>query len=305
VTISAVLSILIANAGVPCPATAALEGPPTVTAPIARGLRDHGVSVDPSGPCRGRAVRAVVTSAAPAKGFKLHIEDTFGRTSDRAIATPETAVSLIESWVVDEESDLLSVGSPAADAATPTVVAVAAPVAAASRLRVYGGLGSLVGSDRSIWGGGALGACGQLGAVCVGLELGGARDLGLAGDTSDAGTKRWMADGLVTAGLPLSRGHFLLLPSLGVGGGWVRTHVAAEDASSKALSADTFGWRGKLAVLAGVAFSRQLGLGLEVAGLAAPGARGAPPEESSSQAANLPGEPRLSLRVSLGCLVSL
>lgn len=288
-----------------CPSTATLEGPAALTTPIARGLRAHGVTVGPSNTCVGRTVRAVVTSASPAKGLRLHIEDGFGRTSDRVIAAPEVAVSLIESWVVDDEADLLAVTPKAVtptSAATIVATAPSAPVAA-TRLRLYGGPASILGSDRSVWGGGVAGGCGQLGRACLGAELAFARDLGLAGETGDAGTTRSLADAFVTAGLPLSSGRFLFLPSIGVGAGWVRTHLSAEGGDA-AVTANTFGLRGKVAVLAGVSLSSHVGLALEVGGLVAPGARPAPPEEAMLQTANLPAEPRASLRAGLLCVVT-
>jgi len=113
----------------PCPARAALEGNPAVTAPIARGLRAHGVALATEDTCGGRTVRAVVSPAAPAPGYKLHIDAGFGRVSDRVVAEADTAVSLIESWVVEEDADLLAVTPPRA---TP------GPVVAATNPRPAG-----------------------------------------------------------------------------------------------------------------------------------------------------------------------
>jgi hypothetical protein len=309
-TMGALVAVLLAAMGpaiaAPCPASAALEGPAGITTSIARGLRAHGVAIGTSGACPGRTVRAVLTSAAPDKGYKLHIEDSFGRTSDRVIAESDTAVSLIESWVVDEDADLLTVAStPTAEPAT-VAVAAAAPAAMAAPLRFYGGVASLVGSDQSISAGAVVGACGHVGRACVGGELDGARDLGLVGDTADAGTTRTSAGALVTAGLPLSRGRFLLMPAVGAGVGWMRTHLAAENAMTPAETASTWGMRAKLSVLTGVSVSSHFMVALELAGLFAPGARANPADDSSSSTSTstFPPEPKASLRVGLACVVT-
>jgi hypothetical protein len=288
----------------PCVASTTLDGPSTLVAPIARGLEAHGVLVGSAGTCPGRAVRATVT-AASTKGFKLHIEDGYGRTSDRQLSEAGTAVSLIESWVVEEDSDLLAVAVPPAGPGAPTIVATAPPPAATgAALRLYGGIASAVGSDRSVWGGGLVGGCARLGPSCVGAELYAAHDLGLAGDTADAGTTRTAADLLVVVAFPLAKGRFLLMPSAGLGAGWMRTHVAAEDAETPAQTGNTVGPRGAVSIMGGVALSSHITLALGLGGVLAPTSRATPTDQMAQSTSTLPGEPRLSGRALIACVVT-
>jgi hypothetical protein len=292
-------------AAVPCPATAALEGPPRVTAPIASALKAHGVAIGTTASCPGRTVRAVLTPAAPARGYRLHIEDGFGRTSDRLIAEPGMAVSLIESWAVEEDADLLTVApppAPPAAAVTAAVTAAAPPVVmAASPFYLHGGVTSALGSDHSIWAGGGVAGCARLGAICVGGKARLMRDTRLGGQTADAGAFRTGADVLVTAGLPLAHGRLLLMPTVGIGAGWLRTFVSAEDVDSPAETANTFGLRGEASVLAGVALAKHVMVALDLGGTFSPGAR---PEPAMEQrfTSNLPGEPKATLLAALSCL---
>jgi hypothetical protein len=287
-------------AAVPCPATAALEGPSRVTAPIASALKAHGVAIGTSSACPGRTVRAVVAPATPARGYKLHIEDGFGRTSDRVIAEPGMAVSLIESWAVEEDADLLTVVPPPVAAATSVTVAAPA-TAAASPFYLYGGLNSALGSDHSIWAGGQVGGCDRVGAICVGGKARLLRDTALGGPTADAGASRTSADLLVTAGVPFSHGRLLLMPAVGIGAGWMRTHVSAEGADAPAETANTFGVRGETSLLVGVSLAKHVMVALDLGGTFAPAARPDPATEQTGTP-SLPGEPKASFQAALGCV---
>jgi len=134
-------------------------------------------------------------------GYRLHIEDGFGRTSDRVVAEPAMAVSLIESWAVDEDADLLTAS--ALPAAAPTVVvASGASVEATSQSRFWGSLNSALASDGSLWAGGSLNACARWGPLCVGGQLDALRDTGTRGPTSDGGATRTTADLLLMGAMP-------------------------------------------------------------------------------------------------------
>ncbi len=289
----------------PCAPRAALEGNPALTAPIARELRAHGVALVGDADCAGRTVRAVVTSAAPARGFKLHIDDGFGRASDRVMAKPETAVSLIESWVVDEDADLLTIAPGKVNTpATATIAATATPPVAATALRVYVGPATALGSDRSVWGGATLGACARIGPVCAGAKSNVARDLGISGEAAEAGGTRMGAEVLATVGLPLTRGRALVMPALGLGAGWMRTNVPAEDSTTLPQSGNTFGARASVSVLFGIEVSRHVAFALDLGGTFAPTARPTPADESMSTTPNLPGEPHAIFQAALTCVVS-
>jgi hypothetical protein len=302
IVLSALEAVTIAE---PCTATTTLEGPAALTAPIARGLKSHGVTLGSTGTCPGHTVRATVAPSSSPRSFKLHIEDSYGRTSDRLLSEAGTAVSLIESWAVEEDSDLLAATARPSGSTTPTVVATAAlPPAAVTAVRLYGGIASAVGSDRSVWGGGLVGGCARFGFSCVGAELYVAHDLGLAGDTADAGTTRSAADLLVTAALPLAKGRFLLMPSLGVGAGWMRTHVAAEDADTPAQTGNTFGLRAAVSVTGGLSISSHVMVALGLGGVLAPTSKPNPQTDVSTSTSSLPEEPRLSGRAVITCMVT-
>jgi hypothetical protein len=286
----------------PCAATTTLEGPADLTTAVARGLEAHGLAIGARGTCPDRTVRARLAAGTSSGTFSLHIEDGYGRTSDRVLADPATAVSLIESWAIDEDSDLLAARAPAA-AGAPGVAAIAAPASttAGLPLRLYGGLGSMAGSDRSIWASALLGGCVGIGRACVGAELAGGQDLGLAGGTADPGTTRSGADLFLVGAVPLVRGRWLLMPKVGLGAGWMRTRVLTEDPDAPVEIGNTFGLRAALGVLAGVSVSRAMAIALDLGAVAAPQARPSPAEQSQS---SLPGEPRLAGRATIGCVVT-
>ena len=185
-------------------------------------LRRRGLGSDPSG-C-GRVVRASLVTSPGIKAYALHIEDGDGHVSDREIADAGTAASLIESWAVDEDADVLApraapIAIERAPATPPVPVAGAT---AAFRLTTLGELSTA--SDGSVWYGGVVGGCGRAGPICLGARARFVRDA-RDGSAAPAGTlSRTRIDGAATARVPLSRGAFTFAPSLGVGLYW--THSA-------------------------------------------------------------------------------
>jgi hypothetical protein len=93
-------------AGTACPPVAIVEGAAEIVTPVAAVLRRRGLRSEPSG-C-GRVVRASLVARPGANAYGLHIEDGYGRVSDRDIADASTAASLIESWAIDEDADVLA-----------------------------------------------------------------------------------------------------------------------------------------------------------------------------------------------------
>src|SRR5450432_719370 len=205
----------------PCAKAVVLEGPGSWKEPIARRLEALGVAVGAEGTCRPVRVRLSSSASPSASGFDLLVEDRFGRTSQRTVSDPGTAVSLIESWAVELDANLPVDGPGASGVPISANVSLAAPdgVAVPVRLRVYGGFAGNLGNDQSIRGGGLAGACLRAGPACVGMELYVARDL------ADA---RAAADLLFTAALPFETEHWLLMPGLGLGPGWTRAQLGAE-----------------------------------------------------------------------------
>src|SRR3954469_7855008 len=84
-----------AATGAGCPPVAIVVGAAEIVTPVAAVLRRRGVRSQPSG-C-GRVVRASLVTRPDLKAYSLHIEDGYGRVSDREIADASTAASLIES----------------------------------------------------------------------------------------------------------------------------------------------------------------------------------------------------------------
>jgi hypothetical protein len=225
-----------ARAAGACPPTAVVVGAAEIVTPIAAVLRRRGVGAGPSD-C-GRVVRASLAPRPNLNTYSLHIEDGYGRVSDREVADAGTAASLIESWAIDEDADVLA--PRAAPAAIETVTAAPAPpppVALPPAKWGVEALGELAtGNDGSTWYGGSAAACGRLGPVCVGGRVRFARDPG--GNVGNFGggggggiggmfTGDWSRTrygGSAIVALPLTRGWLTVAPAIGVG--MVRTRSA-------------------------------------------------------------------------------
>jgi len=207
-----------------CPPVAIVEGAAEIVTPVAAVLRRRGLRSEPSG-C-GRVVRASLVARPGVNAYGLHIEDGYGRVSDREIADASTAASLIESWAIDEDADVLAPrAAPAAIARAP--VAPPAPMSGAPeafRVATRGEVATA--TDGSVWYGGALAACGRIGLMCLGGRARIARDGGGDGGGGLTGTlTRTRIDAGAAAALPLSRGAFTLAPAIGVGLYWTRSTV--------------------------------------------------------------------------------
>jgi hypothetical protein len=293
----------VANA-VPCPATAWIDGPPDVTREVSSALRSHGIAVGRPGSCAGqRAVKAKLTPEGSASAYNLHIEDGFGRTSDRVVREPAIAVSLIESWAVDEDADLLTAAAPPATVpAAVATIAVGTTAAVAPPFHLWGSVESALSSDGALWAGGALSACGRLGPACVGGQLGVLRDTDMRGPTSDGGATRTASHLLVIAALPKTFGRLMLMPSLGAGVGWLRNNIPDEGEGGPVV-VNTVGFRAQAALLTGLALSRRVALALELGVTLAPGAR---PESNIDQGAtvNVPAEPGSTFHAGVACVIS-
>ena len=83
-----------------CPPTAIVEGSAEIAHPVSLILRQHGVGAGPSS-CGGPVIRALLTRSAAAAAYTLHIVDGYGRASERQVADPGDAASLIESWATE------------------------------------------------------------------------------------------------------------------------------------------------------------------------------------------------------------
>jgi len=210
-----------------CPPVAIVEGAAEIVTPVAAVLRRRGLRSEPSG-C-GRVVRASLVTRPDQTAYALHIEDGYGRVSDREIADASTAASLIESWAIDEDADVLAPrGAPVTIESAP-VAPLPPPTAAPAAFRVMT-LGEIsTASDGSVWYGGALAACGRVGSICLGGRARIARDGGGGGGGLPVTFARARMDAGAAAVLPLSLGAFTFTPTIAVGIAWLRSTMNANE----------------------------------------------------------------------------
>jgi hypothetical protein len=220
-----------------CPAVAVISGPAEITARTSAIVRAHGVAAPPTR-CGGRVVRAVMADEAAGRGYTLHIEDGYGRVTDRRIAgddqAPLVAASLIESWATDEDAAILrplplpgrSRPEPApsgddAVAARADADASAGLGAGPWTLNVAGELAD--GSDDSTWTGASAGVCRRFGDLCLGLDARLANDNGGGGLTADLARRNIAA--LATVSWPLAWRRLRVAPRVGAGVSWTRSSI--------------------------------------------------------------------------------
>jgi len=202
-----------------------VEGAAEIVTPIAAVLRRRGVGPGPS-EC-GRIVRASLAPRPNLNTYSLHIEDGYGRVSDREVADAGTAASLIESWAIDEDADVLAPrAAPAAIEVVTTGPAAGGPLPPA--IWAVDALGEIAtATDGSTWYGGTLAACGHIGPLCVGGRLRIARDTGgnggidfggggISGELSGS-LSRTRYGGAAIVSLPLSLGALTFAPTIGLG----------------------------------------------------------------------------------------
>ncbi len=80
-------------------------------------------------------------------------------------------------------------------------------------------------TDGSVWYGGALAACGRVGAICLGGRARFARDGGGGGGGLPVTFARARMDAGAAAVLPLSLGAFTFAPTIAVGISWMRSTI--------------------------------------------------------------------------------
>jgi hypothetical protein len=243
-----------------CPPVAIVEGPAAMASATVAILRRHGVESRPN-TCGGRMVRALLTAGAEAHGYALRIEDGFGRTNERLAGDAETAASLIESWVLDEDADLLAprlastlvpaAAAPSTAADVQALSPVAAPsVLAAPRWRLFGVGEVSVGTGPASWRGGSATACHHAGPVCLGARarMGRAREW-QPEPIFEAALAQTAVDALAIATVPLTRGRLTLLPLIGLGVGWTRSAISRAPLT---MSWDDWGPRAEAALVVDV-----------------------------------------------------
>jgi hypothetical protein len=290
-----VLAIGGARAAV-CPPVAIVRSPSEIGESVRVILRAHGVATAP-GACPDQGVHVTLFAQPGSRGYLLHIEDAFGRTSDRRVNDAETAASLIESWALPDAEGLPA--PPPRQAAIHRVAAGDAPPSRvdAARWRLTGALEVAGGTDSSLWYGGAVTACGSLAALCAGGRLRIARDDGLVGPDRDLA--RSAVELLALAALPLAGRTFTFTPALGVGVGWIHSGAARPEGDVVAPASDDLGIRVELAASAGVALASHLSLVGELG--ASRGLSMASTRHGASAAGAAVGVPPSYVRAAVAC----
>jgi hypothetical protein len=258
-----------------CRPAASVQGPAEIVSPIVAILVGHGVGTAPSS-CGARVVQASLEAHSGTEGYKLHVLDAEGHSSDRQVADASTAASLIETWTLAEDADLW-VPRPAPGATEgaipPAPEAVAARSAEGSdalsqRARVrFGAQAEMsLSPDSALWWGAGASVCARVRAFCVGGRASVARAettleirpaLGIAPDLT-----RTLSGLSAFAAWTVSAGRFWVAPSLGLGAAWLYSKAAQAGVTSTTNDVLGLGAAGAVTGLTiGRGWSVALGLG--------------------------------------------
>jgi hypothetical protein len=248
-----------------CLSSATVTGAARIVEPVRAILRDHDVPTD-TRECGGtpKRVHAWLIGEPGARGYLLRIEDPFGRRSERRVGDAETAASLIETWLAPEtESATESAARTAAargQVADETEMRAAPPKASDVDWRVTGAAEIGISAADSLWYGGAITACGSVGALCAGGRLRLARDDNFFDLDHDSGS-RSAVELLALAAWPLRTHGVALTPLVGFGVG--RLHAnnpILADGEADRPGGEDFGLRLEAAASAGFSLNPHLTL---------------------------------------------
>jgi len=218
-----------------CPPAASVEGPAEIVGPLVAILRGHGVGMA-SSVCDARIVKAPLVVVSGAGGYRLHVLDGEGHSSEREVASAAVAASLIESWALDEDAELWA---PRPGSAATETVASLPPEAQREvprSARVGVAAETSLSPDAAFWRGAGASGCVSVRALCVGaraavsraettLEID--RALGIAPDLTRT------LGGLSAFGAwPIALGRFWVAPSLGLGAAWLHSHATQAGVTS-------------------------------------------------------------------------
>lgn len=244
-----------ATAASPCPPVAVVQGPAEIVQPIVAILQAHGLTSAP-GRCGDRMVNASLAIDPGARGYRLHVRDAVGHSSDRRVPDAATAASLIESWALAEDADLWAPPTISTDAGNGRELPAAPPErpAAAGAAALFGlGAEMSFSSDDAIWWGGRATGCARIGALCVGGRAGFARTYQTPAPASQptAGSDltRTLTDVSALAAWSVRSGRLWATPSLALGGAWLRSRASLAPLSA---TTDDFLARAELGAAAGV-----------------------------------------------------
>jgi hypothetical protein len=245
------------SAGV-CPPAVLVDGSSEIAPTVSLILKQHGVGGPGPTACGGPIIRAVLTRGTAINTFTLHIVDGYGRSSERQVANPKDAASLIESWATAEDADVIL---PPALPALPVIAEAppreASPVEPHWHVLASGEIARA--SDDSTWYGGAATVCRRIGPTCVGARARVARDTGKPLFTGEL--NRTALDGAIAVATGFVRGRLTLAPMLAVGARWTRSALTAVPVS---LSTDDVGIHAEAATIVAFAVSRRWSLVAEL-----------------------------------------
>jgi hypothetical protein len=253
--------------GAGCPPVALVDGSAEIARPVSMLLTQHGVGAGPSS-CGARVIHASLTKNAFTQAYSLHIIDGYGRASDRQVADLKDAASLIESWALQEDTDVLL---PPPEAAPLVTAETTAPDPSPSEgpWRLLAAAEISRASDGSTWYGAAATGCVRTVVACVGARGRVARE----GDRTVffADLNRTSADLSGVAAAAFSFGRLTVGPMIGAGVRWTRSNVTASPVATAppwAFSADDFGIHAEAAAVVGVGLARRWSVVAEIGGSA-------------------------------------
>ncbi len=217
-----------------CAPAAVVEGLAEVAGSVMAELRRRGLAAQAGPGCR--AVHARVIAARGA--IVVQIEDGYGRRSEREVGTPQAVATLVETWARPVISAPPSAPEPP-PLEPPAVTAALAMAPAAAEILPFG-LGASPeaarGSDGSLALGGSIDGCFRIGRFCAGARLRSAREEIL---TRTRTTRRLGFEMLLGSSFSIPLGRTVLLPSTGIGLGWLRTNTRRGTGEGEDQSSDS------------------------------------------------------------------
>jgi hypothetical protein len=190
--------------------------------------------------------------------LSVRVEDAFGRASERVVTEPESAATVIESWMREDLSAPLLATQreaprdipQASDEETPPEHAPPASAPAPVREKPRGfSVSALadtaVSTDGSLWLGMDANACMRFGMLCTGLLGRLSFDTGTQGASARYDTGRTALDLMLGIDVPWSIGSLRISPGFAMGAGWIHNDEPPEDDEAES---DSGGLRGNVHV---------------------------------------------------------
>ena len=301
-----VLAILLITARVAragtCPPAVALTGDDDTVRAVREQLAARGITGEtPSCPAlraqierRGAQLVVRMVPAAqpgvPGRGIGPGIE--------RVIGGPQTAATVIESWVRgDVASSLLGPRDvPTPDAAPPPS---ASSEPSATGIQLFAAAETSVASDRTLWQGLQLGACIMLGPVCATARV----RAGKVVARPDAWRRFKRKSGELLGGIdiPIAVAGLRLRPGFSAGYGSMLTHHIGDDGEA---GVEMSGLRAEAHIGLSIPLSAHLAIDLvtaaELTQATAIATRGMPVAASTDSTVACPDEPRALFRFAVG-----